>query len=315
MKGFGALLKELREKNGISTQEVSEKTKINLSVILKLENEEFDNLPGPAFVKGFIKSYCKVLKEKPDEIIKRYEESYYVLKSVLEKKVKNKLIEEKEIKINYKNFFAITTFIISIIILIYYMNQKNIVKAVEEIKKEETVIVPMIETEAEKNVVEETEAKVKDSTALKIEENKNIESKETVVEEIKKEEQKELVNNNLKTEILPASENILETVNKIYEDKIATEEVISVKQKVLIIANKRVWVKIKEDEKEPYDFIMQEGTERLIEADNELKLVVGDGSAVTLVYNENKTIKNFGLPEKPRSIVFPSMTRWQGALQ
>ncbi len=54
-------LGQIREKNSISVQEMSQKTRLSVKQIEALESGQMEHLPGLAFVKGAIRSYAKTL--------------------------------------------------------------------------------------------------------------------------------------------------------------------------------------------------------------------------------------------------------------
>ena len=58
---FGERLKRERELRGIKLEEISESTKIGKRNLVALEEEEFDQLPGGIFNKGFVRAYAKFL--------------------------------------------------------------------------------------------------------------------------------------------------------------------------------------------------------------------------------------------------------------
>ncbi|SPD73958.1 conserved hypothetical protein [uncultured Desulfobacterium sp.] len=58
---IGALLREERQKKGLSLTKVSEITRLRPYIIESLENEAWDKLPPPAFVSGFVRSYGRAL--------------------------------------------------------------------------------------------------------------------------------------------------------------------------------------------------------------------------------------------------------------
>lgn len=59
--GVGSLLSSERELRGLSIDQVAQITRLRVSVIEALENEEWDKLPALVFVKGFVRSYAKAL--------------------------------------------------------------------------------------------------------------------------------------------------------------------------------------------------------------------------------------------------------------
>ncbi len=73
MSSIGSILKEARNKKSVTLEEVYAKTKIHPRVLQLLEDEKFDKLPSPLFVKSFLKSYAEFLEVNPEELIRTYE--------------------------------------------------------------------------------------------------------------------------------------------------------------------------------------------------------------------------------------------------
>jgi cytoskeleton protein RodZ len=72
VQGLGRLLKEERERRGLSYEAVSERTRLRSQMIMAIENEEWDRLPSPAFVRGFLRSYAKVLSLDEEKVLGSY---------------------------------------------------------------------------------------------------------------------------------------------------------------------------------------------------------------------------------------------------
>ncbi|MBN2062637.1 MAG: DUF4115 domain-containing protein [Deltaproteobacteria bacterium] len=60
--GIGILLKEERERKGYSIDEIAKILKIRKQYIDAIEREDWQNLPSPTYIKGFLRSYAKALK-------------------------------------------------------------------------------------------------------------------------------------------------------------------------------------------------------------------------------------------------------------
>ncbi|MBL7224849.1 MAG: helix-turn-helix domain-containing protein [Desulfobacteraceae bacterium] len=73
-KELGALFRNKREEMGLSYAQISELTKLRPHFLEALENEEWDHLPSPAFVKGFVRSYARVLGLAEDGLVALYQE-------------------------------------------------------------------------------------------------------------------------------------------------------------------------------------------------------------------------------------------------
>lgn len=72
--GLGALLLEEREKKGLSLEDMEKKTRLRPHVLAAIEAEDWDKLPQPVFVRGFIRSYAVALgleKAKVAELCNR----------------------------------------------------------------------------------------------------------------------------------------------------------------------------------------------------------------------------------------------------
>ncbi|HEV2786809.1 MAG TPA: helix-turn-helix domain-containing protein [Solirubrobacteraceae bacterium] len=61
MPDIGASLREARMRARIDVSEIEAQTKIRAKYLRALENEEWDLLPGPTYVKSFLKTYAEAL--------------------------------------------------------------------------------------------------------------------------------------------------------------------------------------------------------------------------------------------------------------
>src|SRR3954453_14294639 len=61
MPAIGATLREARMRARIDISEIESATKIRAKYLRALENEEWDLLPGPTYVKSFLRTYAEAL--------------------------------------------------------------------------------------------------------------------------------------------------------------------------------------------------------------------------------------------------------------
>ncbi len=71
MEDIGKILKEARERLKKSHEEIYKETKINISQLQALEENNFTFLPE-TYVKAFLKTYAKNLGLDPDDILNKY---------------------------------------------------------------------------------------------------------------------------------------------------------------------------------------------------------------------------------------------------
>lgn len=72
MADIGATLREARMRARIDISEVEAETKIRAKYLRALENEEWDLLPGPTFVKTFLRTYAEVLGLDSKLLVEEY---------------------------------------------------------------------------------------------------------------------------------------------------------------------------------------------------------------------------------------------------
>ncbi|SFJ24618.1 helix-turn-helix domain-containing protein [Thermoflavimicrobium dichotomicum] len=69
---IGSFLRQTREQIGLSLDEVQEKTKIQKSFLIAIENGEFHKLPSPFYVRTYLRSYANCLRIEPQHILRQY---------------------------------------------------------------------------------------------------------------------------------------------------------------------------------------------------------------------------------------------------
>ena len=72
---IGAQLKAQREKLGYSLQEAAQQTRIRKTFLESIENNQFSDLPGDAYVTGFVKSYARYLGVDNNALLAQLEET------------------------------------------------------------------------------------------------------------------------------------------------------------------------------------------------------------------------------------------------
>lgn len=75
MKEIGQLLKQTRETQGKTLEDVSSQTRIQLTTLQAIENGDFGRLTNKAFIKGFLRQYAKVLGLDANELLAMFDKS------------------------------------------------------------------------------------------------------------------------------------------------------------------------------------------------------------------------------------------------
>jgi cytoskeletal protein RodZ len=76
MPEIGETLRETRMRRRIDMTEVEAATKIRAKYLRALENEEWDLLPGPTYVKTFLRTYAEFLELDARMLVEEYRQRY-----------------------------------------------------------------------------------------------------------------------------------------------------------------------------------------------------------------------------------------------
>jgi cytoskeletal protein RodZ len=78
---IGTLLKNLRQKQNLSLEQVSAETKIAPHLLKFLEADDFSNLPSSTYTKGFITKYAEVVGLSPQKALAIFRRDFAITES------------------------------------------------------------------------------------------------------------------------------------------------------------------------------------------------------------------------------------------
>ena len=81
-----AMLLEARSRAGFTQKEVADQLFLMTSFIRHIDEGRFDKLPKPAFVKGYLRSYARVVDLSGDEVVANFEASQLPIQDDMEMK-------------------------------------------------------------------------------------------------------------------------------------------------------------------------------------------------------------------------------------
>jgi cytoskeleton protein RodZ len=70
--GFGAKLRDARERRGVSLRQIANATKISIAALEALERDDITRLPGGIFSRAFVRSYAVEVGLDPDATIQEF---------------------------------------------------------------------------------------------------------------------------------------------------------------------------------------------------------------------------------------------------
>jgi cytoskeletal protein RodZ len=336
---IGDLLREAREAKSLSLDAISRHTKINCTNLEALENNDKDSLPNIAYVKGFVKSYSRIVDVDTNHALELLDQLYNAQPTqVHTEEPKVELVTEPEVKttkpasesidssLKMKIFGVVAACAVAAFIFV------NRTEKVEEKKAEKIVVKPQVLTaetpltkiDAPKPVVLKEEPKKEAESEPKAVEvkpvEKPVEKKVEKVEEKKVEKKVEKVEEKKVEKVAEKSEKKeIEFYNfpfPLYTVKSITAEqktelipasyqnsIIEGKQNIFIRATEGdTWLTYKSDSDPIKKFILKKGRYILIRGD-EVKIFLGNVHiAKVFLNNELLDIKS---RSGVKSLVFP----------
>ncbi len=73
-KPWGRKLREMREQHNLTLEDISSELRLDVNLIQSIEEENVDSLPTASFVKGYLRSYARLLDGDETAIVDAYNE-------------------------------------------------------------------------------------------------------------------------------------------------------------------------------------------------------------------------------------------------
>jgi len=124
-KSLGEILKKARLERALSIKDVERLTKIRAKYLEALEDGHYEKLPADVYVKGFLKTYSRILMLDEKKVIQLYKRETSIQKNI--KKTKEpqipKPLKSPRIIITPKSFITAILLLVSLIVLSYIWYQ------------------------------------------------------------------------------------------------------------------------------------------------------------------------------------------------
>jgi len=120
MRTVGQVLKDERERKFYKLEEIEKATRIRMELLEALEKGEYQKLPPPTFVQGFIKNYGKFLGLDPEKLLAIYRREFSDRKNP--PKVMDAWtnpVDKKRLRITPSKAIGLVVFSLILIFLIY----------------------------------------------------------------------------------------------------------------------------------------------------------------------------------------------------
>ncbi len=246
---IGDVLKNKRLETGKSIEEISDYLRIKSQYLLALEENKFNNLPGSAYVIGFIKSYASYLKLDVNNVIIQYKQEAGIFTSAAQPipvEDENSIIKDPVINSNH--------IIIACAIVLFGI----IFISITGSKESEPIVSEDLEISINNANITDNSLPTNNLEIPNFDNGKdikNISTPEYFETKIGDADTKDVKIVEEKKDILPVKDTEIKDMESENNDHIAKEYGIENKEnaEIYVKANKKVWIKLKKDGLYKYD--------------------------------------------------------------
>lgn len=272
MENIGQYLKQEREKQHKTINDIVSSTRISRSVLEAIEHNDHAALPPLQYLKGLVRLYAKELNLDEDEVVDQYEKEFQGQKTS-EFKVLRELEATKNEK---KQFFGYG--VVIVLILVLAAGMYAVQNYYEEGKKTFQEVYPEVALDI---LSEEKEPEVVDREEIFIPQ---------PVEPEKK----------------PAAEEVseVETVEAPVVETVPVEEQFTIR----FSARELTWIRIEVDDRPAFEIMLRAGESFRQRAEETMAVRIGNAAGVSVYFNDKPVTLN-GEQGIPVDLVFPEDAR------
>ncbi len=142
---WGSKLREARERSGVPLREIAAELHLDVSMLEALEAEDLSKLPSASFVKGYLRSYARLLDLSADELVEAYDSAHGETSPSLQRIGKVQQMNSRDAGPRYATWGVVAVVVISVLV---WWSSKILSNGVTERgSKESGVVLPMGEAE------------------------------------------------------------------------------------------------------------------------------------------------------------------------
>ncbi len=281
MDTLGGYLKEAREEQGLTYEQLTAKTRIPEKHLEALEEEDYQRLPAKVFTKGFVRSYARALALDEEEAVRRFLETssaYYASTEQEEHyaQIPREDISRSSLNLNWKIIAGGCLLIGGLIFFLVPGQQEEPKEAPEPLTSSSEVITPEQESRVDTPVAQQPDPGEPSSES-------SISEKppESIVHTPPPKPLPEKVSE--KPKPVPSSPPpVVETPpSPIEKPPVAP----AVTQTLEIEATQLTWVVVQSDEDDPNEALLQPGQRMTWEAKEQFLLTLGNAAGVVVKLN------------------------------
>ena len=123
LTGPGRRLREARLARNLDLEEIAAHLRLNLSVVERIEADDYDNLPAPTFVRGYLRGYARMLNMDPEHIVDAYNLNEFGPPPLVRDISKAREVKSTDFSFRLTTYLIIT--VVAVLVAIWWQNQDS----------------------------------------------------------------------------------------------------------------------------------------------------------------------------------------------
>ncbi|MEJ6951651.1 helix-turn-helix domain-containing protein [Natronospora cellulosivora (SeqCode)] len=260
---IGEKLKNAREEKGATLKEVQEIIKIRKRYLEALENDDFDLIPGEAYIKAFIKGYANYLGLDYLELHQQYNQ-LQIEKSNQELEEEDKDKDKSNVLLHNKTLIATIFMIIIIVVLVFfYINVRLMNSSQADINNYQNDDINQDLILGSYSNTDNQNEDLKDDEDL----------------------DKEIIGMNQENLNTAFQDSVNQINNMVLEDESTVNYESNDIKEIELHITERTWLEISVDNNNIFKGELSAGERRVLEYNEEIELLIGNAIGVYLIKN------------------------------
>ncbi|MBI5643720.1 MAG: helix-turn-helix domain-containing protein [Deltaproteobacteria bacterium] len=286
MESPGEYLKREREIRGVTLGKIFEATRVPMKFLEALEADNYELMPHPTFIKGYIKTYCKALGLDETDAVLRFE-VFFKEKNEKDHPQEARRPQPKKkqpsmpvaLPKNLSNTIVYAGAGVLVLVIILYFAVGG--------RKEEPV--PAVTEQAQVQPVDQTGPALPETAPAALVA-PNAQNQPALTVEPPKAQPPVKAEAAPKTAVLPVSQPTAPVKDAKAAEPVKTEGVAAEQKlhSLTVNANEIAWIKIRIDNGAPFDVVLRQGESITWKANDLFSLILGNAGGVTLTHDGKK---------------------------
>jgi cytoskeleton protein RodZ len=171
----GSFIKRERELRAITLDEIAEETKIAKRILTALERDDYESLPAPTFIKGFLRAYSNYVGLDGNDVVLRYED--FTERTKKEHETEDEETETQSVNRRYYLTAIVVSVLFLLLLLTLYLLWPDNSKRTEQGEKGQEVVQPTEKKEEDSTITETLSGKVPENETTKAENEPSFQAK------------------------------------------------------------------------------------------------------------------------------------------